>query len=277
MKTKDFNYGTFLGTNDIVRLPERCDGLWNRSMTTHIECGFEYEIDNLLGVMKCTNKNCPCRIHSQIYGWARRNSITELTHNELVNFLDSWSCTSPYDIFCYRFDTMGVFSDSTDEETSKVIEGRLRQEFDIVDIANIVIGTPNIDTLRSILSGYTLFSDFYEELDKGGLLWLYERGTGFDLESKVEDLYEKIVVNQDDEKVRSVCKLVAEKNSDALYKTLKESGVEVLRDAMLNHIESVDLSIITLYEKFLTYREDLLSVDGNINIAKSVEISSKEV
>lgn len=275
LQTKEFNSNTFLGENGIISLPERCSGLWNKSKTKHIECGHEYVIDDMLGVMKCSNKECPCRIHSQIYNWARRNSIVELTYNELVNFLGSWSCTSPFDIFYYSYEKFGAFSENTSEEMSRAIEEKLRKEFDIVSIANIVINTPNIETLKSILQGYTLFSDFYEDLDKGGLLWLYERGTGFDLEGKVEDLYEKIVINQDDEKVKGVCKLVAEKNADALYQTLKESGVEVLRDAMLNHIESVDLAIVMLYERFLTCREELLSVDGNINIAKYENISKE--
>lgn len=277
MFTSEFNSDTFLGENGIVLLPEKCDGLWNKNKTKHIECGHKLEIDDMLNTMNCTNKGCPCRIHNQIYKWARRNSIVELTYNEIFNFLDSWSCSSPYDVFCYSFEKFGNFSENTSEEASRVIEYKLHEEYSIEEIANIVIDTQNLETLKSVLWGYTTFTDFYEDLDEGGLLWFYERATDFDLDTEVKDLYEKIVIKQDDTKVKSICKLVAERNAEALYQTLKESGADVLKDAMVNRIESVDLAIVLLYEKFLTNKEELISVDGNVSIAKQSNICNKEV
>lgn len=258
MKTSQFNRTASISKNGIFSIKENCDGLWSSDRGIHIECGSPYTIDTLLTSMQCSNKNCPCRVSEQLYRFAQENSITELTRDVIVEFIKEWDIENPLDIFKYKFEDDGVLVSSLDEEASKEISRKLSADFGLDTIANVVLCTKNKIILSKFMEGFESFTEMYACLDKQGLLGVFQKVCGVDLDKSTTDLYEVIMKYEDNDRLKEVCQLVSEENSEALYETLKNSGKSVLKDAFINSIDHIELAVVSLYKDLVRNRELLL-------------------
>lgn len=257
MKTSQFNETTSIGKNGVLTLQETCEGLWNKDKTIHIQCGSPIVVDTLLENMECPNIACPCKIHSQLYRFVKQKNIIEVTSNMIVEFIDEWGIENPLSIFEYSYEEDGLFISSSDKEESMLIEEKLKREYRLDEIADIVLNTKNKILLRKLLDNFDDFESLYEYLDKEGVLGIVQKVQGFEISSRISDMYEAIM-RFDEQELRKVCKLVSEDNSDALYETLRESGEGVLKDAITNSIEVLDLAMVSLFKELMKYREMLL-------------------
>lgn len=260
METSQFNENSSIGKNGVLRLQETCEGLWNKDKSIHIQCGSPIVIDKLLENMKCSNDRCPCRIHDQIYAFTRKNNIYEITSNMIVEFIDEWGIENPLEIFEYDFESDGLFIPSSDEEESALIEEKLQRDYSLDEVADIVLSTKNKILLKKLLDNFDSFESLYAYLDKEGILGMMQKIQGFDISTKIDEMY-KAIMEFDERELMKVCKLVSEDNSDALFETLKKDGKEVLKDAIINSIETVDLTIVGLFKDLIENRDLLLEYE----------------
>lgn len=263
MKTSQFNRNISISKNGIFSIKENCDGLWSSNRGIHIECGSPYVIDTLLTSMQCLNKSCPCRISEQLYRFAQENGITELTRDIIVEFIKEWGIENPLDIFKYKFEDDGVLVSSLDEEESKEISRKLSADFGLDTIANVILCTRNKTMLSKFMEGFESFTGMYAYLDKQGLLGVFQKVCGVDLDKNTTDLYEVIMKYEDNDRLKEVCQLVSEENSEALYETLKNSGKSVLKDAFINSIDHIELAVVSLYKDLVRNRELLLESEDD--------------
>lgn len=261
METSQFNKTTSIGQKGIMKLQETCEGLWDKQKNTHIRCGSPYVIDKLLENLRCSNPYCPCKVHSQIYTFARRNEIQELTYNTVVSIIDEWGIKNPLDILTYNYGEYGILCKGMSEEECLSIEKQLDIDLGLDEIADIVISTKNKKLLAKFTDSFSSFTELYDYLDTEGILGMIQKVQGFDISERITEMYKSVMAFNEDE-LKKVCKLVSEDNFEALYETLKNSGEGVLKDAIINSIETVDTSIVQLYRDFIENKELLLEYES---------------
>lgn len=252
------------------------------------ECGADMVITESLSQLSCPNKSCIGKAAERLVALFQDLGVKTMGAAKCRKFLENFGTTNPYAIFMYEPEYDGPLFEGCSIEFSMQLFEQLNEHREMLPWEYLRIGNlPGIrDSARKLMSTYSSFEEFFDDLEDGGIPFVQEKlGIGVKTEAPAveapSDLsVEKLGYGNTRELAHQILT-----NPEEAMRRMRQMAEKEVSDGyvMPEEVETLSVTAVAMYENLMYFKDEilqglpgvtLLQVSNIINICISTSVGA---